>query len=287
MLLVGLVGTIINQALKLIFRIPRPWVIDEKFTVVGGDPVKEAASGFSFPSGHTQNVAGTFGSIYASTGKRWLKILSIVVIALVAFSRMYLGVHTPADVITSLVIAAVLVLCFYPVFKTEERMDKAMPYVAAGSILISLALLLFVFLSSSEGLDTASLENLKSGRKNASTLFGCIIALPLVYYVDKRYTKFESSASWYVQIIKFVLGLLGVLAIKAGLSTPLVLLFGNEYIARGVRYFLIVVFAGLLWPMAFKALGKIKIPALDRFGERVSSLFSKKRRVNEEEQSEA
>jgi hypothetical protein len=59
------------------------------------------------------------------------------------------------------------------------------------------------------------------------------------------------------------LGLLGVLAIKAGLSSPLISLFGNEYVARAVRYFLIVMFAGVLWPMSFRHLSKIRINFLD------------------------
>ena len=39
----GFAGTILNQFLKLWFRIPRPWVLDENFTVVGN--AKEAATG--------------------------------------------------------------------------------------------------------------------------------------------------------------------------------------------------------------------------------------------------
>ena len=71
-LITGLFGTVVNQAAKLAFRIPRPWVIDPEFEVVGN--AKEAATGYSFPSGHTQNVAGTLGSVaaYKPTWKRVL-----------------------------------------------------------------------------------------------------------------------------------------------------------------------------------------------------------------------
>jgi hypothetical protein len=47
------------------------------------------------------------------------------------------------------------------------------------------------------------------------------------------------------------------MAIKAGLSAPLTALFGNEYIARAVRYFLIVIFAGAIWPLTFKKFSKM------------------------------
>ena len=60
-LTVGLIGTVFNQFLKLWFRIPRPWVRDPNFTIV--ESAREAATGYSFPSGHTQSALGSFGSI--------------------------------------------------------------------------------------------------------------------------------------------------------------------------------------------------------------------------------
>ena len=54
LLSVGFVGTVVNQFLKLVFRIPRPWVLDPNFTIV--ESAREAATGYSFPSGHTQNA---------------------------------------------------------------------------------------------------------------------------------------------------------------------------------------------------------------------------------------
>ena len=104
---VGFLGTVLNQFLKLAFRIPRPWVKDPTFEIV--ESAREGAGGYSFPSGHTQNVAGTFGSLVASAKECWFRIAGIVIIALVAFSRMYLGVHTPLDVGVSLALALVLV----------------------------------------------------------------------------------------------------------------------------------------------------------------------------------
>ena len=52
LLCVGLLGTVVNQFLKLYYRIPRPWVRDPSFTIV--ESAREAATGYSFPSGHTQ-----------------------------------------------------------------------------------------------------------------------------------------------------------------------------------------------------------------------------------------
>ena len=263
-LITGLVGTVINQALKLAFRIPRPWVLDPEFEIV--ESARAEATGYSFPSGHTQNTAGTFGAIGCFAKRRWLSVTMIVVIVLVAFSRMYLGVHTPKDVCVSLLVAAVLLAVLYPVFSSEERFHKFMPIVAAVSIALSVGLLLYAFLVPEEGIDPA---NLHSARKNASTLFACTLCLLPVYLIDKHYTKFDTKAPWYAQIIKVVVGLGIVLVIKSGLSEPLEMLFGNEFVARGVRYFLIVAFAGIVWPMTFKFFSKMRIPALD-------NLFKKK-----------
>ena len=270
-LTVGLVGTVINQMLKLIFAIPRPWVKDPSFTVVDG--AVEEATGYSFPSGHTQNVTGTFGSIGRYSKRAPVRILTVSVILLVAFSRMYLGVHTPLDVGVSLVIGAALTFLLYPVFKSEERFEKFMPMVIGISVIITAVFMLYFPLFSASADHDAI--NLASGMKNAYTLAGCTVGLVIVYFVESTFIKFDTGAAWYAQLIKLVLGLGGVLLIKSGLSAPLVALFGNEYIARMIRYLLIVLFAGIVWPLTFKLFARMRIPALDRFGERVTSIFRK------------
>ncbi|MBQ8689660.1 MAG: phosphatase PAP2 family protein [Clostridia bacterium] len=270
-LTVGLVGTVVNQLLKLAFRIPRPWVKDPSFTIV--ESARAEATGYSFPSGHTQNVAGTLGGVGRYSKSLPVRIISIALIVLVAFSRMYLGVHTPLDVGVSLIVAAVLVFGLYPMFKTEERFEKFMPYVVLGSLLLSIAFLMY-FPLFSDGAHEA--ENLASGMKNAFTLAGCTAGLAIVYALDSKYIKFDTKAPWYAQIIKLVVGLGVIIGIKVGLSSPLVSLFGNEYIARMVRYLLIVLFAGAVWPLTFKYFAKMRIKPLDTFGAWVASIFKKR-----------
>ena len=75
--------------------------------------------------------------------------------------------------------------------------------------------------------------------------------------------EFKTEARWYSQIIKLFVGLGIVLLLKSALSSPLVSLFGDEFIARGVRYFLVVCFAGLLWPLTFKYFARLRISFLD------------------------
>lgn len=256
-LTLGLVGTVVNQALKLMCKIPRPWK-DPTFTAV--ESAIPEATGYSFPSGHTQNVTGTLGAVARSSKKRAVRILMVVVIALVAFSRMYLGVHTPYDVGFSLIFGAALVFALYPAFKNEESFSKCMPFVSVGAAFLSLINLIYAFTLSEDGIDV---ENLVSARENAVTLFTLALCLVLVYFLDKRYIKFETGGTWYAEIIKLVLGLAILLLIKEGGKIPLGAIIDNAYIARGVRYFLVVIFAGCIWPLTFKFFSRLKIPFLD------------------------
>lgn len=271
-LFTGLFGTIINQAAKITFRIDRPWVKDPGFQPVGDSKIE--ATGYSFPSGHTQNVATTWGSIAAYNKKnRVISWISIAIIVLVSFSRLYLGVHTLLDVSVSLVISLILVLCMRPLFATEEKFNKSFPYVVAVAIFMALAFLAYVLAIGND--PTLDAENYHSALKNASTMVGCITGLGLVFIVDTKWTNFETDGKWYAQVIKAAVGFGIVLAIKSGLSAPLTSLFGNEFVARAVRYFLIVAFAGAVWPLTFKWFANLKIAALDKFTDKVRGIFSK------------
>lgn len=271
-LITGLVGTLANQLAKLFFRVPRPWVLDPEFEIV--ESARAEATGYSFPSGHTQNIAGTYGTIAAHKPKKWKTVLCTTIIVLVAFSRMYLGVHTPLDVVVSMIFALGLILLLRPVFESEDSMSKFMPWVIVSSIVLSVGFLVYVICISGD--TTLDPHNYSSGLKNACTLLGCTAGLLPVYVLDKKYIKFETNARWYVQIIKLAIGLGGVLAIKSGLSKPLVALFGNEYVARSIRYFLIVMFAGSVWPLTFKWFSNLKIGFMEKFSSKMKSAFAKK-----------
>jgi undecaprenyl-diphosphatase len=115
LLCVGFLGTLLNQFLKMLFRIPRPWIKDPSFTIV--ESARDAASGYSFPSGHTQTSVGLFGGLARWNKNLAIRIIGISLCVLVPLSRMYLGVHTPADVGVSICIAALLIFLVYPLFK--------------------------------------------------------------------------------------------------------------------------------------------------------------------------
>lgn len=248
---VGFLGTLTNQFMKLWFRIPRPWVLDPGFTIL--EQAREAAAGYSFPSGHTQNAVGTFGALAATTKTKWIRMIAAVLAVLVPFSRMYVGVHTPADVLVAAAMALVFLALMHPVVFAKN--GKYIPALLAVLTALAAAFLFFVeFWNFPADIDQ---HNLASGIKNAYTLAGSLVGLIIVYVVDEKYLRFETKAVWWVQILKVALGLLAVLAIKSGLKTPIDLLCGGHMIGRAIRYFLIVIMAGIIWPLSFKWLSKL------------------------------
>lgn len=257
LLSVGFVGTVINQFLKITFRIPRPWVKDPNFTIV--ESAREAASGYSFPSGHTQTSVGLFGGLALKFKNRAVKIASIALCVLVPLSRMYLGVHTPADVGVSIVIALLLIFVLSPLFEKAEKSPKVMYALLFSLTGIMLAYLLFISFWSfpEEVFHVDNVHNYTSAVKNAYTLTGCMLGFLVVYTVDLKWLKFDTKAVWWAQIIKIVGGLVLVLAVKELLRAPLAAILPENTWARMLRYFLMVVTAGTLWPITFKYFAKL------------------------------
>lgn len=257
LLITGFIGTVINQFLKIIFRVPRPWVLDPEFTIV--ESAKEGASGYSFPSGHTQTSVTLYGGIARSNGNKILRSICIAICVLVPFSRLYLGVHTPLDVGVSVIISLLVIFLGYPVMKIIKEKPNAMYIIIGGFALLITAFTLYVMLYPfpSEVYLPENVSNLESARKNAFTMIGCVCGLAVVYFVDSNYIKFETKAVWWAQVLKVVIGLALVIAVKELLRTPLDYIFNGSLVSRAVRYFLMVVTAGVVWPLSFKWFSKL------------------------------
>lgn len=255
-------GVTLNQLLKLWFRVPRPWVIDPSFSIV--EAARAAASGYSFPSGHTQNAFGIFGCValkgaagalpYPKTkrGKAVFCAAFLGLALLVGLSRMYLGVHTIYDVSFAALLSAALVFLFYPAFSDARKKDAA-PLVI---LLMTAAALLFLCCAGRLCQTAGNEENIRSAFTHAWYMAGGAAGVAAAYPIEKRFVAFSSAAPLKVQLFKIVPGFLAVLFLKSTLKEPLLLLFGGHEAAHALRYFILVVFAVAVWPMCFSRFSK-------------------------------
>lgn len=252
-MLTGLVGSVFNQLLKAIFLIPRPWVIDPEFEIV--ESARAEATGYSFPSGHTHSAATSFGMLAAFIGKWWASILCAVLIVLVGFSRMYLGVHTPLDVGVSLVAGPLTVVVMCLLLDRLEDRPKGRAIIGWGVIAFAAVLVAYVLLAPKREANVAEFD--LHGVKSAWTLLGTAAGIVVSWWYDAHKLHFETKAVWWAQLIKLVVGLGLVVAVRVGVKPLLTLVFGDAMFAHALRYFLMAIVGGMLWPMTFGFFAKL------------------------------
>lgn len=247
LLLVGIIGTQINQLLKITFRIERPWVKDPKFTVVGN--AMEGAGGYSFPSGHTQCAVGTFGGIARIHKQLWLRIFGIAVCLIVPFTRMYLGVHTPLDVGVSLVLAVAMVLVFYPLLNKLWETKNGVRWLLLG--LLGFSLLHTVFMMIFPSFAKGDPEEFAGALKNSYKLLGAVAGFYCAYELDRNVVRFDVKAVWWAQVLKVLGGLLVTVGVQE-IGYLVMGLFTDALFGRAIIYFAMAFAAAGLWPMTFK-----------------------------------
>ena len=242
---VGFLGTLTSQFLKITCRVPRPWVRDPAFTIV--ESARADATGYSFPSGHSQSAVATFGAIARCNEKKWLRFLCGVVCVLVPFSRMYLGVHYPSDVLFGAGLALGLVTLLHPVCFRDD--GKHIPRLFA--VLIALAAAFVLYVECFPFPADIDESNLASALENAYTLMGALLGMVIVYFVDEKKLHFPTEARWFAQIGKVLGGLILVVLVLYCLKAPLEALFHGHLITNALLYLMVVLAAGILWPMTF------------------------------------
>jgi undecaprenyl-diphosphatase len=249
LLFVGFSGIQINQLLKASFKVPRPWIKNPNFSAV--ESAVPEATGYSFPSGHTQVAVGTYGTIFAMFRKKWVRILCGAICIVIPFSRMYLGVHTPADVGVSFISAVLLVMLFGFLFKKINKKPNGMRILLVTMTVISVittAYMTVKLLGETE-------KELVDALENFYKMLGAVLGMFAVYELDIRFINFKTKAVWWAQIIKVVIGLGIILAIK---------LLGYKFfgaflwmpVAKSVTYLILVIFAGAVWPLTFKCFSR-------------------------------
>ena len=244
-------GSALNNLLKGIFCIPRPWVRDPEFTIV--ESAREGAGGYSFPSGHTQAAAACYLGIAWTTKNVKLKVAMVVLTFLVALSRMHLGVHTPLDVSVAIVLSLLLVFVSYRIFKKWEDEPKKwmLPLYLFLAAVCAAQLIQQSFFPQRE---TADPVNSAHALETAYKVTGLAIGMIAGVYLEETKIRFRTDAVWWAQIMKMAIGLLGFLALQKGLKPVLTALTGGHPAAHTIRYSLVAFWGAGIWPMLFRFL---------------------------------
>ena len=170
---------------------------------------------------------------------------------------MYLGVHTPLDVGVSLAIGVVLVFVFYPIVRKAAENPKYMAALLGVMVALSFVFVLYANLWAAPAQGAEALENLREGQKNSYSLLGALLGFCVAYPLERRFIRFEEKAVWWVQILKVVGGLIGLLAIKEGLKLLFSAMGFTWLGTNAIRYFAVVLFAALVWPLVFPYLNRL------------------------------
>ena len=232
------------QGLKITFRIPRPWVLNPQFQAV--ESAVPGATGYSFPSGHTQSGTALFGTLAIHTRKKAWKCLCWILIFLIGFSRMYLGCHTPKDVLTAF---AVTILCtaviYYLLYRKEflEGKEKTTSVVMAVFCILLIIYAVILYKNGTITMEYAS-DCVKAG--------GAGMAFSIGYYVEKKYVNFKMPEEMKEKVLRMTVGLFVALVLQLGLKPML----GTSLPGSFVRYFIVVLWILALYPVIFTKISR-------------------------------
>ena len=212
-----------NGFLKVTFCAYRPWIRDPRI-VPHGNAIT-TATGYSFPSGHTMNAATMFGGgMMRSELPVLLRVLLGVMLAMVAFSRMFLGVHTPQDVLVG---AAAGLLVMWLTLKLmswiaeDTKRDRIV--VCIGLVLAAAVSAYAAFKPYPADYDAAG-KLIVDGAKMANDTFkGCgyCIGFLVGWFLERRYVNFSTDIPVPQKLSRATSGLVSYYAVSV-IFVPLI-----------------------------------------------------------------
>lgn len=227
------------QGLKITFRIPRPWVLDSTFHPVSS--ALSGATGYSFPSGHTQSGTALFSTLGFSSRKYAGKFFCFFFMILIGFSRMYLGVHTPKDVLVSMFLTlGISAFIWYkagPALTDTTHAKK----ISLGLLCICLFLGIYTFYLYTT--KTADPEMAKDALK----AYGAGLGFAVGYYLECTHIHFSVPKERKQKIIRFLIGLLSVLILMGLFELTL----KKFLIGSILSYFLLILWIVAGYPALF------------------------------------
>ncbi len=224
-----LVSNGLNYILKVAFHTARPFWISRQVNSLSFE------SSFGMPSGHAQNSAAVFGLLAASLKRRWVWVVSLMLIFLIGFSRVYLAVHFPQDVIVGWIVGFILVWSFLrlerPVTDWLAKQNLGTGILAAFilSLVILIVGIIVRVISSEWQLPLAWMENARLAFPleelidplNMSPLLlscGALFGLSAGGLWISSRGGFDAKGSWWKRVLRFLIGVLGVGILWMGLG---------------------------------------------------------------------
>lgn len=231
------ISAALNGIIKDLVKRPRPFVNDDysvRYLKTDGlvDTVSLSGS-YSFPSGHSMNIAAMTASIAIGEkgkkhGRVWIWIC-IVCTSLVMLSRVYLGVHYPTD---TMVGAALGIVIPFLIIRLYDKLYEKRYRLFVIVFLFSLIALFF----------EPTADTIKTLGMGAGALIG--------FLIESRFVKFETKGTAAKKALRLLLGVAVVLGIKSGLKA----VFPDEAVFWALRYFVIGLFGTAVYPYIFTKL---------------------------------
>ena len=246
------ISHLINAVVKLTACVYRPWIKDARVLPAGN--AIETATGYSFPSGHTMMSVPIYGSLAIFTKKRKLLCSLFIILALLTmFSRNYLGVHTPQDVLVGCVMGLLSIYITGRVFEYIERYPEKENKVMAIIFVLALAGFAYVNLKSYP-MDYVNGKLLVNPNKMTVDSWGDIgglMALIIMYCIEKRCVNFSATGFNPKGIILGIIGLIPLALMIYGLK-PIIVSFAGAHSGRLLYETALTFYIILLWPMVLK-----------------------------------
>ncbi len=232
---VGL-GCSLNTTVKRFFKIDRPWVRDVRIAPV--EAALPGATDYSFPSGHTSRATATWGALASrlclkknNSEKRFLGALIWTLVMAVMFSRNYLGVHTPQDVLAAFAFGILLI------FATTKLLDIADTKQGKYDLVIAISGMIICFVPM---LRFGCMSNCGAG-----------MGLFAGWYVERKWINFSIEGSVSRKALRFIVGVIPLLFILKAFS-PLLSLFMDSKYAGFFMYGVLAFYIMAIYPFLFK-----------------------------------